>query len=156
MKPVFAFVGGKEKEMHEFFKNILYDYCKRFNVKDEDLDIPDRIIVCGVDSTNSVADGTTSQTDNGVIHVQVGDPLLMWGAIDPTSANSFVTLLAHELIHVCQHITMRAGIAVDIPFDPEDSLESYFFEKHELEAYLLDDFYAMKFGEKLLDYGQGI
>lgn len=141
------------------FWAVYKDYLKR--AKREDRGVYQQVSIVGVESLDDGSFGVTRNTDNGHIHIQVVDPFMLSDG-EPLSTfdlKYFVELLAHEMVHAMQFITETSedpavvriqGIEV---LAPEDS---YFFDKHEVEAYVLDSYYGYMFGEPIIQYGENI
>lgn len=148
-----AFVLDIDMLVVEMFHNILTDYCKRF--KTEITDEYDRIVFCGIDTgTSKEWKGLTTMADNGTIHVQIQDPWLMHYDCNPFTVQMAVTILAHEMVHVCQYLTDNKGFKSKITYDKMDEDEAYFFDPQEMQAYMLENLYTVKYGKALKEYGE--
>jgi len=147
-----AFVLDIDILVTELMHNILEDYCRRFrtNITGEH----DRIVFCGFDGHNGSWKGMTTMADNGTIHVQIQDPWLMNYDSNPFTVQFAVTVLVHEMVHVCQFLTNNKGFKAKIPFDKMDDDEAYYFDPTEMQAYMLENLYMTKYGKALLEYGQ--
>ncbi len=66
-------------------------------------------------------------------------------------AVKFVEVLCHEMVHVMQTVCERdVKETYGVLHDGADEGESYFFDPYEIEARLLESFYAHSFGKNLI------
>jgi len=85
------------------------------------------------------------------IHVQVRDPYLNDWEDNPYVNSTFISVLCHELIHVCQTLTCRKGFKVKgASFDKSNPLEAYYFDPEEVEARCLAEFSGNLYGNNLI------
>jgi hypothetical protein len=148
----FSFVGAADvaDDIEEMLALILKDYCKRFKVKV--LKEPFYIGVAFVNLRDASEPGCTILTDDNRILVQVKDPYLDEEMKEPyTFINTkYMEIMCHEFVHVCQTLTGRKGIDLQISHNKKDKLEKYFFDPEEMEARLLESFYANVYAFPLL------
>ena len=139
-----------EKEIKRFFHKILEDYCLRFGVTvlEGRHHVQVSLIECDTDAFH----GTTIRVDDEErILVQVRDPFLNDWEPNIFTLQYFVSIIAHEFVHVCQYLTGREGFAIPgATYKMEDYAESYFFDPYEVEARVLQDVYMSMYGQELL------
>lgn len=151
-----GFLHKTDKIIKQLFADILNDYTKRFDVKVTEDKVT--IVIVGVSeiSNNAFMGATFEGNDRYVIHVydpsldQESEPsdhrLVLW---------AFITTMCHEMVHVMQTLTGRQPKFRSYPAkDSEDPNEKYFFDPYEVEARILEGFYATKFGEPLRNYSE--
>lgn len=137
-----AIMPNCEAAMKRVFLDILADYCYRFNVLPTEKKVT--IGICTPEYfTDDGPTGTTFISDDGTkILIQVRDPYMSEWEDSPWVDAQFLNILCHEIIHACQHLTGREGFSMgNATYDKEDPIESYYFEKQEVEARALADFY---------------
>jgi len=140
----FSFVGAAEidLEVYDLFNLMLKDYCKRFNVKVSKE--PWHVGVAFVNLNGYEEPGCTMLVENNTILVQVKDPFLddqLPGNYPFTNAK-YIEIICHEFVHVCQTLTGRKGLDLTVKHNKKDKLEKYYFDPEEMEARLLESFYA--------------
>ena len=130
-------------EVNEVFNLILADYCKRFNVKVKPNREATKIMYSVVMLGDCSVDGLCAMDVSlgNVMAIQNRCPVLeSWAPYRPVLAN-LVDVMCHEFIHACQGLTGRSGFDIDIQrFGIEG--EDYYFDLEEMEARLLQSFYA--------------
>lgn len=151
-----GFLHSTEKIIRDLFANILHDYCSRFNVEVTKNKVV--VVIAGVSDYDDGSVGVTYEGNNRYL-AHVYDPCLDQG--EDTVSNhrlvtwSFITALCHEIVHVMQHLTGRKPEFETYPAkDSEDPEELYFFEPSEIEARILEGFYAAKFGVPLRNHSE--
>jgi len=136
--------------MKRLFKNILNDYCKRFNV--QVTSDPILAIFSGVGEMSDRGFSGVTFEGNRRYLVSVYDPSLDQES-DPSEHRyvswSFVTSLCHEMVHILQSITKRFPKIDGFEPTSEDPEENYFFDPFEIEARILEGYYADMFGQEL-------
>jgi hypothetical protein len=141
-----------EKEIKKMFHNILADYCERFGVTVTNTKVKE-IIFCLVHYDDAaMSAGLTCYADDGAkILIQLRDPFLSDWEGNPYTMTKFVGILAHEIVHACQHLTGRKGIKINnLKYDKTKTEEAYFFSPDEIEARIFEDPYASLYGQDLL------
>ena len=141
-----------EFEVEEIFFAILEDYCKRFKVKPINKEI--KVHICMVEyPDNTEAQGTTHyDTSQHKILVQMRNPFLSGWEANPFTIRMMLQIMCHEFVHCCQFITGREGLEIkDITKYAKTDRDSYFFDPAEMEARLLESFYAYQFTPLLYD-----
>jgi hypothetical protein len=150
-----AFLAPIDDMVKAIFVGIFHDYCRRF--KADPSKNPVHVAIAGTDSTNPKepyqVGMTTIASDHQRILVEVRDPTL--SAADDTThlyvAVKFVEVLCHEMVHVMQTVCERdVKETYGVLHDGADEGESYFFDPYEIEARLLESFYAHSFGKNLI------
>jgi hypothetical protein len=104
--------------------------------------------------------GVTINTDDRIL-MQIRDPSLSYQSEYECETEhfyvvlKFVETICHEMVHTMQHLTGRDGSDMpDIQHNPKSDQEAYYFDKTEIEARILESFYAAKFGDGLLSFGK--
>jgi len=150
-----AFLAPIDKLIKDLFIGIFYDYHKRFKLKVKNKKI--HIAVCGVEEGTTKDPnqlGVTIDSD-GRILIQVRDPSLEDSPENLTHfyvTVKFTEVLCHEMVHALQTITGRNPKRFGkIKHDKKNSQEKYFFDAYEVEARILEAFYACGLGSKLMD-----
>jgi hypothetical protein len=134
-----------DSAFRKLFHKILIDYCKRFGVKVQPKAWDVNITIADY-STESGAEGVTTSLENKII-MQIKDPYMdvkVEGA-NKSLDHYFMTIVCHEMVHACQHMTGREGIKLKIDRldDPDGTMEEdYFFDPAEVEARVLDELYV--------------
>lgn len=139
------------REIKSFFYMILEDYCIRFATSV--IDEKRHVQICIIEyDESSASHGVTIQVeDSGKILVQVRDPFLNDWEPNVFTMQYFVSVMAHEFVHVCQYLTQREGLVLpELAYNKEDEAEQYYFDPMEVEARLLQDFYMYTYGQGLL------
>lgn len=143
---------------------ILHDYKKRFNTRI--LRKKFHVSIALVNYANDPLSGeigcTTLLDDGSHIFVQVHDPYLA-GELEEEHSYvncTFLNTIAHELVHVCQHLTHRDESLTSEAFEEEQGmlkmntlpgdLDKYYFDPIEVEARMLADYYTNLFAVPLL------
>jgi hypothetical protein len=141
------------RQIRKYFKLILSDYAERFNV--EVTSETRRVDICIIEYPQNEDGfgelGCTHEGESGNILVQVHDPFLNGGDYSTYTTQHFLTVLTHELIHVCQILTGREGIPVKCN-TKDTSYEHYFFDPEECEARLLESFYVAFFARDIFKF----
>lgn len=124
----------------KIFNKILNDYCTRFKVQVVPERQKARILLCLVAQEQGthglcISDEDLSTPD---IMVQVQCPIV-GGFNEEYSFLYFSEILVHEMVHACQILTGREGFAIP---EMDGSQAGYFFEPCEIEARVLQAFYA--------------
>jgi hypothetical protein len=146
-----------EKDVKKLLRDIIKDYCKRFNV--ECTPAATEIHISFIDYNEYVSSGlATHAPDYNKIMVQIGDPFLTEAcggehSIAPNNytLTAFISTICHEFVHVCQYLTGRKGVPLKGNHNKEDTVEEYYFDPAEVEARALESFYRAKYGQKLYD-----
>ena len=139
-----------EEAIRNTFIDILKDYTSRSGKK-----LTKKKVTVGIAFIEDSAEGmdgtlgTSFDGDNRIM-VQVRDPYM---DEDAPEENDYTTLmllsvLSHELVHVCQYLTNSPGIPHKIKYNKKDPFESYFFGERELEARILEPLYVQKYAYK--------
>lgn len=135
--------------IRQAFYFVLADYCGRFNttIKNK-YDV--HITLVEPLSKTADTDGLTTTTDSRIL-VQVRDPYLEDGIERHFTADHYLQeTLFHELVHACQSLTNRAGIRIKAKYDRKDPFDKYHFDPAEVEARIMQTYYAQKYGKLLL------
>jgi hypothetical protein len=142
-----------ELEVEQLLANILADYCKRFKVK-VDRKKKFQVEVAMVNIPGYAELGCAFELDDGRILVQIKDPYLEEGIkednLHPYTNAKYIEVMCHEFVHVCQGLTNRRTLELEVKHNKKDDLEGYYFDPSEMEARLLESFYANKFAYPLL------
>ena len=150
-----SFLHSTDKLIRTLFTNILWDYCERFDVEPTSEKVT--VVVAGIGDMDESFVGVTYEGNNRYA-VHVYDPSL--DQDEDTISNhrlvawSFVTTLCHEFVHVAQHLTGREPEPNSFVKDNEDPEEQYFFDPFEVEARILEGFYAARFGLPLRNHSE--
>jgi len=141
-----------EKEVTKTFRAILKDYMARFDVRERG-DIKE-VSFCFIDLPEDYNDGTAIYEDVGErIVVQIRDPAISDNTGEPSkyAISKMIQTMCHEMVHVCQRVTGRKGFSVSkVKINKENKNEVYYFDPMEVEARVLEQFYANTYGSKLL------
>ena len=140
-----------EKELKQLFADCLADYSRRFNLPITEKKI--HISICAVEYDNEASNqGLTSfSEDCQRILIQVRDPFLNNWEGNRYMIDHFVSIVCHEIVHACQFLCGRKDFKIkDLTFNKNDSFESYCFEPMEMEARMLEYFYAENYGKKIV------
>jgi hypothetical protein len=149
-----AFLSDIDREIKLLMARILVDYTHRMNrpVINKDW----TIAICGVDPNMDLTNnhlGCTVDTKDRVL-IQVEDPYM--NMKKPEDAHLYVQLkflevICHEMVHACQAITTKPkGRRYVVTHDKDDPNEKYFFDRDEIEARILEAFYAQQHALPLL------
>lgn len=136
--------------------DIFFDYLDRFR-----LTTPKRrvhIAIAGTEGGNQedpyrVGMSTVAEGDDRIL-IEVRDPSLV--EKEPVTSLyisvKFVEVLCHEMVHAMQSLTDRKpDFFSRIKHNKRDNNEKYFFNGSEVEARVLESFYAHVYGWKLMD-----
>lgn len=144
-----AFLSKVDSKVKRLFRYILADYRHRYGV--HYLDYPINVAICGIDPTNAADSyfGVTVETEDRIL-VQVEDPYVQ---NDDDELHLYVRLkflehLCHELTHVCQNLIDTSKTKKrwsSVPHNKKDHEQAYFFNRYEIEARILEGFYAQKY-----------
>ncbi len=146
-----ACLAPAEKELKQLFTDCLIDYSKRFG-----LTIPEKKIhvsICAVEYDEYASNqGLTSFADDCQrILIQVRDPFLNDWEANRYMVDHFVSIVCHEIVHACQFICDRRDFKIKgLTFDKNESFELYCFEPMEMEARMLEYFYAETYGKNII------
>lgn len=149
-----AFLGPIDTIIKDLFIGIFHDYCERFRVSPSKK--PIHVAIAGVEA-GKAADpnqfGLTISTDDRIL-IHINDPSLEDESAGDLShvyiSVKFVEVVCHEMVHAMQSITNRNPQSFGkIKHDRGSSVESYFFDAHEVEARILESFYTNVFGVEL-------
>lgn len=150
VKLKFTFLHNTERKMRKLFASIMDDYCRRFGVGVTTGRVT--ALFSGVGEMGDRDFSGVTFEGNGRYLVSVYDPALDQDS-DPSEhhyvAWAFVTSLCHEMVHVMQGITGRIPKIEGFPPMSDEPDELYFFDPFEIEARILEGFYAAMFGEEL-------
>jgi len=138
------------------FKDVLTDYCFRFNEKPIRDDITVHIMMVQGDKLENEHGVTTDITVDGKkkIFIQVRDFHFDEWEDNFYTLNSTYVIMAHEFTHACQMITNRKGIRIKINKDTTEMEKEYYFSPREIEARILQDVYANLYTNQIKRYGQ--
>ena len=140
-----------EREVKELFTNCLIDYSKRFNLPITDKKIHIGICAVEYDAEASNQGITSFSQDNQRILIQVRDPFLSNWEPNKYMIDHFVSILCHEIVHACQFLCGRKDFKIKgLTYDNKDTFEAYCFEPMEMEARMLEYFYAENYGKKIV------
>jgi len=129
------------------FVGIFHDYLKRFKVKPTTNKT--HIAICGTREYNEAL-GVATEAE-GRIHVEVCDPSLEYDGDHLFVYIKFAETLAHEMVHVMQALTSHQSEGFDVVrHDKRNAKEEYFFSPAEVEARVLEAFYADTYGSELM------
>jgi len=147
-----AFLSDIDVAVKELFVHILCDYVHRLNLKLTKKKV--NIGFCGIEMSKDkeTMTGLTICTEERIL-VQVGDPYIDADFTDHYYiATMFVVTLCHEMVHVCQHLTREDNTKkpITLPHDSQIDQEKYFFDPEEVEARILESFYAHRFAHSLI------
>jgi len=142
-----------ELEIEQLLASILADYCKRFKVKvDRKKKFTVQVAIVNLIGYEEL--GCAFELDDGRILVQIKDPYLEEGIkpdnLHPYTNSKYIEIMCHEFVHVCQALTNRRTLELEVKHNKKDELESYYFDPCEMEARLLESFYANLFAYPLL------
>ena len=150
-----SFLHNTDRLIRTLFTNILWDYCERFDTEPTEEKVV--VVVAGISDTDGGFIGVTYEGNNRYA-VHVYDPCLDQEEETISSHRlvvwSFVTALCHEFVHVAQLLTGRKPEPNSFVKDNEDPEEQYFFDPFEVEARILEGFYATKFGLPLRNHSE--
>lgn len=149
-----AFLAPIDAMVKDLFIGIFFDYLNRFKVKCTKEKT--HIAICGIEGgteRDARQLGITIATDDRLL-IQVRDP-----SLEDTDEElnhmyvtvKFIEVLCHELVHAMQHLTSRSpqSIGLSMRYDKRSDEEAYFFDPFEMEARVLESFYASTFGGEL-------
>jgi len=146
-----ACIPQAEKEIKQLISNVVTDYSKRFNAPITDDKIQIHICLVEYDEKTESQGLTTMSDDCGRILIQVRDPFLNNWESNMYMTSYFLSVLCHEFVHAAQFLCKRKGFVVKgLTYDKKDDFELYCFEPMEMEARMLEYFYAEKYGVKIL------
>lgn len=135
------------------FNKILADYCARFKVEVRPERVKSKIMLSLIDTEDGNAmgmcifDGEPKPTTTSLV-IQVVCPVLAGESISTFTGNFFTEVLCHEMVHACQALTGRVGIIVEGETLGNNKAEPYFFDPAEVEARMLQAYYANAVGRK--------
>ncbi len=144
-----SFLAPIGSDVEFLFKAILEDYTKRFNCSVQEGEW--HVDIVGLVGAGELLYGENGGALTGQINI-VDKRMMIWVA-DPHGDDhcehpfvgmKFMTTLCHEIVHACQEITGRKPKSYARKLDKTD-LENYFFDPFEVEARVLEDFYAVLF-----------
>lgn len=140
-----------ENVIRKIFLSILDDYCLRFDALPQDRKLKVQICLVEYDGKTASSGVTHYNEEEGRILIQTRDPFLSDWEPNFYMMHRFVGIMCHEFVHGCQYITERDGFGIDHNWVSDGSpSEDYFFDPSEMEARLLEDFYASEFGYVLI------
>jgi hypothetical protein len=140
-----------ETQIKKVFYQILDHYCKAYSVECTKDKVTVNICFAEYHENDPHAGVTIDAPEFKKIHVQIRDPFLNGWEDNMYTMGAFVGVLCHEIIHVCQHLTGRKGFSIPRwKFDKGDKVDEYFFDSYEIEARVLADYYATKYGNALI------
>jgi|NOAtaT_7_FD_contig_61_1372575_length_1650_multi_2_in_0_out_0_2 hypothetical protein len=158
-----AFLGNRDKQVKRLFRYILADYRHRFNVDYADKKF--HVAICGITPVqekdySAVTDMDHTGDDNpepSRILVQVDDPFISVQTKDIAKMHEYVHYvfhvnLCHEFVHVAQNLAATKKTWKVYPHNKKDPIERYFFDKHEIEARVLEQFYYHKYAFPIFEY----
>lgn len=140
-----------EKDIKQLLINVVTDYSTRYGLTITDK--PMQIHVCLVEyDIDSKSQGLTAMSDDcGRMLIQVRDPFMNDWEGNPYMVDHFLAVLCHEFVHAAQFLCNRKGFTVKgLKYDKLDEFEEYCFEPMEMEARMLEYFYAEKYGDKII------
>lgn len=146
-----AFLAPIDKEVKAMFTGVFHDYIKRFGVKPTKNKM--HVAICGTEELAEPGDylGSTITTEDRIL-IQINDPTLSRDSDHPFVVVKFVELLGHEMTHAMQTITSHdPRHAGPYRHDKKCDTESYFFDPLEVEARIMESFYAFTYGAVLMD-----
>jgi hypothetical protein len=150
-----AFLAPIDKLVKDLFIGIYHDYHKRFKLKVKNKKI--HVAVCGIEEGTTKDHnqlGITISTDDRIL-IQVRDPSLEDSPENLTHCYvtvKFTEVLCHEMTHAMQTITGRKPKEFGkIRHKKNNTGESYFFDQYEVEARILESFYASTLGTQLME-----
>lgn len=121
---------------------VIRDYTKRFSVEVLPEYKDATVMVSFVKRDDHVFGQTHYSPDikEGRILVVLNCPVLCEVIPDTFNLTTLNESIAHEFVHLCQYLTGREGIKLDIPSDNE--FEEYLFMPEEIEARVLQSLYG--------------
>jgi hypothetical protein len=147
-----AFLSKIDSKVKKLFRYILADYRHRFKVQYYDYKI--NIAFCGIDPANAPNSyfGVTVDTEDRIF-VQVEDPHTDTTVEEDVELHlyarvKFLENLCHEMTHVCQNLIDPKKSKKKWPsinHNSKDPEQAYFFDKYEIEARIMEGFYANKY-----------
>ena len=151
-----VFIDGQlEPMVVEMFHNVYHDYLARS--KKEDKGEYQKVYIIGVEALADGSFGVTRDTTDGIIYINVVDPFLLTdNEVSTFDTMFFCETLAHEMVHAMQAITGTYSDPQVVQIKKMATLakeDGYFFDKHEVEAYVLDSYYSYMFGESIKRHG---
>jgi len=157
IKVTTAFISKIDAKVKRLFRYILADYRHRFKIKY--INTPMSVVIMGIDPENSPSGylGVTIEGDERML-VQIEDHRIR-DEDEKTHfwvETKFIENLCHELVHVCQNLTdpecKRRWCY--IAHNKKDEEEAYFFNRFEIEARILEQFYRDKYGINIFMSGR--
>ena len=146
-----ACIPPAEKEIKQLFSDVLSDYSTRFNVPVTGNKVQIHICLVEYEEKTETQGLTTMSDDLNRVLIQVRDPFLNNWEGNRYMSDHFLAILCHEFVHAAQFLCKRNGFTVKgLAYDKKDEFESYCFEPMEMEARMLEYFYAEKYGGKIL------
>jgi len=164
-----AFLEPVEEELQELLALIVKDYCRRFKAKITKNKV--HISIAGIENSRAgpgtpigmtIANYDNAGKEVNRILVQIRDPYLD----DDVSSKHiyilfcFLQVICHEFVHVAQHLTGRLNGKTNnfdfIKYTKKRRDERYFFDPDEIEARLLETFYAYRYAFDLLVISEDI
>lgn len=151
-----AFLSDIDREIKVLFAKILIDYSNRVDRPITESKF--HIAICGVDPQKSTKNnhlGCTVDTENRIF-IQVEDPYM--DLEDPENSHlyiqlKFLEIICHEMVHAAQILTKptkKRARRYGLKFDKKKENEAYFFDPDEVEARILEAFYAQEYAIPLL------
>jgi hypothetical protein len=140
-------IPNLEKEVRQTFFDCLTDYSERFKapVTKEKVNVH----ICFIEYPDPYEYNMEAGTSHGLtiwhednsnkLLIQVRDPFLNNWENNYYVIQGFLTIMCHEFVHACQHLTSRDDIKYPkIPHDKTSDREKYFFDPTEIEARMLE------------------
>jgi hypothetical protein len=149
-------LSDMEEDVKLFFRLVLEDYCKRYEVTNK---YPKaRINISFIVSPQFTQIDSCSWSDEEeLMQIQFWDVLASTHTEDMYAQTKFFEIISHEFTHACQFLTERklpttkmfrgknSGLYVT-SYDTAANNDDYMFAPHEVEARVMEMHYFTKFG----------
>jgi len=145
-----------EDDLKLYFRLILEDYCKRHEVENKYPKAKINISLIVADS-NPKIDSCSWSSEVEMMQMQFWDVIASFQGTEMYSQTKFFEVITHEFVHACQYLTERRlpttkgysgknnGLYVS-SYHTAGNNDRYMFDKHEVEARLMEMVYYTKFG----------